>query len=314
MPLALAVRDLPLAVRAAVCPTTGLAAAALLHTAHQRPPGRPRLGIAAAALAAFLLLPLMFDAQRERVAATLACQWPCSTSLLILAWLFGRGPLAQPQPFRLFVLLMNIPALPAAPSDRRVVSLRSIPPTCCTAAALGAVHYALACCRLNGWLLRLLQCLLPYLFASTAMELPALAFTLLSGLPVAAPFNRPFLSASIRQTAAPGWPASLFAGHELPTCCWQTTTVCRACAFSVAYLTAQRKSLIPLDFSHTQGVLGAVEPGRQPALPNGGLRTSAIRLLKGPSRRSEAQGSAAGLSAAALGGCFCSFRPVRRHT
>lgn len=50
--------------------------------------------------------------------------------------------------------------------------------------------------------------LLPYLFASTAMELPALAFALLSGVPVAQPFNRPFLSTSIRRAVAA-------AGNEL---------------------------------------------------------------------------------------------------
>lgn len=83
-PLVLAVRALPLALRAAVCPSVGLlVAASLHHAAHRRPAGRSRLGTAVAAIAAFLALPLMFDAQRERVAATLACQWPCSTSLLV---------------------------------------------------------------------------------------------------------------------------------------------------------------------------------------------------------------------------------------
>lgn len=53
---------------------------------------------------------------------------------------------------------MNIPALPALPSDRRLVSLHSCLPTCGTVAALMAVHYALACCRLTGWTLWLLQC------------------------------------------------------------------------------------------------------------------------------------------------------------
>ncbi len=79
----LAVRGLPIAARAALCPAVGLAVAASLHAAHRLPPVRGRLGIAVAALAAFLALPLMFDAQQEPVAATLACQWPCSASLLV---------------------------------------------------------------------------------------------------------------------------------------------------------------------------------------------------------------------------------------
>lgn len=82
MPLASGVRSLPLALRAALCPTVGLLVAISLRAARQQP-GKLRLGIGAAALAAFLVLPLMFDAQRERLAATLACQWPCSTSLLV---------------------------------------------------------------------------------------------------------------------------------------------------------------------------------------------------------------------------------------
>ena len=79
----LAVRALPLALRAALCPAAGLAVAAVMHAAHRLPAGRSRLGIGAVAFAAFLVLPLMFDAQREPVAATLACQWPCSASLLV---------------------------------------------------------------------------------------------------------------------------------------------------------------------------------------------------------------------------------------
>ncbi|KAI7836956.1 hypothetical protein COHA_009205 [Chlorella ohadii] len=101
------------------------------------------------------------------------------------------------------MLLMNIPVSPAAPGARRLVNLHSCLPTFCTAAALVAAHYALACCQLTGWPLWLLQCLLPYLFASTAMELPALALALLSGTPVAQPFNRPYLSTSIRHAACP---------------------------------------------------------------------------------------------------------------
>lgn len=177
----------------------------------------------------------------------------------IIAWVFGHGQLSHPMSFRRRMLLMNVPASPAAPGARRLVDLRSCLPTFCTAAALVAAHYALACCRLTGWLLWLLQCewldwcfavlavlqsadlsralqlrcaaaccaachlsvnrghpsgprpghhlppagLLPYLFASTAVELPALALALLSGVPVAQPFNRPFLSTSIRHAACP---------------------------------------------------------------------------------------------------------------
>lgn len=76
----------------------------------------------------------------------------------ILAWLFGHGPLAHPMPLRQLVLLMNIPALPAPPGARRLVGLHSALPTFCTAAALVAVNYALACCRLSGGLLWMLQC------------------------------------------------------------------------------------------------------------------------------------------------------------
>lgn len=81
--------------------------------------------------------------------------------------------------------------------------------------------------------------LLPYLFASTAMELPALAFALLSGVSVAQPFNRPFLSASIRHAVAAAGNVLQLNGHGCRCAVLLTDTpACtRACSLAQSYHT-----------------------------------------------------------------------------
>ena len=113
----------------------------------------------------------------------------------VLGWALGRGPLAQPLPFRPFLAYMAAPALPAPPGtaafrlDARAALAK--------AAALAAAAQALACRGLPPWLHGALQSIALFCFTSLGMEGAACVASLLSGRPARVPFARPYAAASV---------------------------------------------------------------------------------------------------------------------
>lgn len=115
----------------------------------------------------------------------------------MLAWALGGGPLAQPRlPFRSFLAFLAAPALPAVPGSRPTFA-PSLPAAAGKVALLAAAAQALACRAMPAWLHGALQSLALYLFTSLGMEGAAAVAMLLSGAPVLAPFDQPYLSASL---------------------------------------------------------------------------------------------------------------------
>lgn len=113
------------------------------------------------------------------------------------AWAVGRGPLAQPQlPLRSFFAFLAAPAEPATRAGRPTFVL-SPPVAAAKVALLAASAHVLACHVLPGWLEGALQSLALFLFTSLGMEGAAAVAMLLSGGPVVAPFDRPYLSTSL---------------------------------------------------------------------------------------------------------------------
>lgn len=115
----------------------------------------------------------------------------------IAAWVVGRGPLAQPPlPFRAFLAFLAAPAQPATRAGRPMFVL-SLPVAAAKVACLAATAHVLACHALPRWLEAAFQSVALFLFTSLGMEGAATVGTLLSGGPVLAPFNRPYLAISL---------------------------------------------------------------------------------------------------------------------
>lgn len=194
-----------------------LTATAYLRALRHLPPGQRRLAAATPILLSMFLVPLLYDPETEPLFILLATNFPWLSNLAVLGWVQGRGPLAQGLPFRADLAFLLAPALPALPPSTGKGSRAQVPAHQFNAARLAfklallaASAVALECGgtpsgRVAALGRSALQSVTLYLFTSLGYEVAACQSQLLSGMPVMAPFNRPYLSSSLGDFWARRW-------------------------------------------------------------------------------------------------------------
>ncbi|EFN51224.1 hypothetical protein CHLNCDRAFT_141220 [Chlorella variabilis] len=164
------------------------------------PAGWGRLAVALPVLAVLQLPPFLFNPLTETWAVVLSLNFPWLSVCAVLGWAMGRGPQAQPFPHYLaFLAFLVCPALPCTVRPTEPAAGRRVQRThqfgqwepAAKVAVLAAAATAFDCLVMPHWLTGILQSLALFCFTSLCLEVAAAAASLVSGMPVLAPFNRP---------------------------------------------------------------------------------------------------------------------------
>ncbi|XP_066350411.1 probable long-chain-alcohol O-fatty-acyltransferase 5 [Miscanthus floridulus] len=177
-------------------------------TARRLRPGLPRLAAFLPVLAILPFLPLAFRALHPRAISGFFLAWAAEFKLLLLAC--GQGPLQPTLPLPTFVAIATFPVTLRDPKSSAARPGLGLAESAVMAALLAAIvslyRYEE---RMNGYVLLTLYSVHVYLALELVLAAAAAASRALVGLELEPQFDRPYLSASLRDFWGRRWNLSV---------------------------------------------------------------------------------------------------------
>ncbi|KAI3430491.1 hypothetical protein D9Q98_005086 [Chlorella vulgaris] len=200
---------LPLVARGLLCVALALAAAAYLWQHRHVPPGWGRIVVTLPVLAVLQLPPLLFTPD-EPWPIFFSMNFPWLSVTSVIEWAVGSQA-AMPH-FLAFAAFLFCPALPVRPPSEQPYRARphkrqsfGLFNAVVKVVGLAASVVAFDCLSEPRWLLGILQAVSLIWFTSLALDCAAAVASVISGMDVLEPFDRPYLSASISEFWGRRW-------------------------------------------------------------------------------------------------------------
>ncbi|KAL6650918.1 hypothetical protein ACP70R_009843 [Stipagrostis hirtigluma subsp. patula] len=195
---------------AAVAAAVTVAMSYVRFAARRLRPGLPRLAAFLPVIAVLPFLPLAFRALHPRAISGFFLAWMAEFKLLLLA--SGRGPLHPSLPLHAFVAVATFPVRVRDTRPKSGPGSSGLGPV--TAAVMAALLAAIVSlyrheARMNHYLLHALYCAHVYLALELVLAAAAAAARALLGLDLEPQFDRPYLSASLRDFWGRRWNLSV---------------------------------------------------------------------------------------------------------